>query len=412
MRVEKNDEYAYLKQILENSPDGVFTVDMALTIRYVNPAFCRILGYSAEEILGSQITDYLGDLGILEVCSKEVQRTGHCNDQETIFKRADGTMVHVSKSVQAILDETINIRENLVTIRDLTAIHHMNRRLEQSLTEREQANLVLQNTLDTLRETQSQLVHAEKMAALGGLVAGVAHEINTPVGIGFTAASHLDEKVKALAARYQTGAISREDLTAFIATASEATTMVLSNLQRAADLIRSFKQVAVDQSGGHQRHFYLKDYLQAVLHSLSPQLGQTSHKVQLECPEKFKLYCKPGDFSQFITNLVMNSLIHGFEGIEKGHILIQVSEQHEGLLLRYADDGRGIAAEHLARIFDPFYTTKRGQGGSGLGLHVTYNIITQGLGGSINCRSTPGQGVVFDIRIPGSVLSSANPSQV
>ena len=129
--------------------------------------------------------------------------------------------------------------------------------------------------------------------------------------------------------------------------------------------------------------------------------------MRLECPPGLQLYANPGAFSQIITNLVMNSLQHGFEGIAAGHIVIRVEEQPEGLLLHYADDGRGIAPQHLAPVFDPFYTTKRGQGGSGLGLHIVYNIVTQNKGGSIECRSTPGQGVAFEIRIPRSMMVPA-----
>jgi signal transduction histidine kinase len=147
-----------------------------------------------------------------------------------------------------------------------------------------------------------------------------------------------------------------------------------------------------------------------VLLSLSPQLRSTKHQVSIECPPELELYSHPGAFSQILTNLVMNSLLHGFESMEVGRINIEVKEQADGLLLRYSDDGRGIAPEHLAHVFEPFYTTRRGQGGSGLGLHIIYNIVTQGLGGSISCSSTPGQGVVFEMRIPREAMMEARPS--
>jgi signal transduction histidine kinase len=184
--------------------------------------------------------------------------------------------------------------------------------------------------------------------------------------------------------------------------------MVLSNLYRAAELIRSFKQIAVDQTGGHRRRFYLKEYLQDVILSLRPQLGGTRHPVSLSCPDELVLYSHPGSFAQIITNLVMNSLTHGFEGRDAGHIAIQVSEMPDYIQLRYSDDGSGIAADVLPHIFEPFYTTKRGSGGSGLGLLVIYNIITQSLSGSISCSSTPGQGVLFDIRIPRAAVSGSD----
>ena len=182
--------------------------------------------------------------------------------------------------------------------------------------------------------------------------------------------------------------------------AGETTDMVLFNLQRAAELIRSFKQVAVDQTGGQLRRFYVKEYLQEVIRSLTPQISRTGHSISMICPEELKITSRPGDFSQIVTNLVMNSLIHGFDGVAAGHIRIAVREEEGMLLLRYTDDGKGIAPEHLPHIFEPFFTTRRGQGGSGLGLHVLYNIVTQGLGGRVSCTSVPGKGVTFEIRIP------------
>jgi PAS domain S-box-containing protein len=301
------------------------------------------------------------------------------------------------------------------TVQDITALHEAEQslqrlnaelelRVERRTTDLNRANAELQDSLANLRRAQAQLVQSEKMAALGGLVAGVAHEINTPVGIGVTAASHLHMTVSEAGERYRAGQLTRGDMDEFLTNSTEAAELVLSNLKRAAELIRSFKQVAVDQSGGHRRHFGLKNYLEEVLLSLSPQLNRTRHAISLECPPELDIYGHPGAYSQIITNLVMNSLLHGFESVEAGHVAIQVIEQPEGLLLRYSDDGRGITPEHLPRIFEPFYTTKRGAGGSGLGLHVIYNLITQSLGGSIACESTPGMGVAIEIRVPRSAL--------
>jgi signal transduction histidine kinase len=238
------------------------------------------------------------------------------------------------------------------------------------------------------------------MAALGSLVAGIAHEINTPLGIGVTAASHIELAVRALNERFARGELTRQDMEGFLGNATEACEMVLANLQRAADLIRSFKQVAVDQSSGARRRFSLKPYLEEVLRSLGPQLRRTRHEVLLDCPANLEIDSYPGAYSQLVTNLVLNSLSHGFDGIEQGRIEIEVQREGQSLRLRYRDNGRGIAPEHLPKIFDPFFTTKRGLGGSGLGLHVVYNLVTQTLGGTIECRSTPGEGVSFEVDLP------------
>lgn len=314
-----------------------------------------------------------------------------------------GTLGHAFDQMVGQLD----VKEQ--SLRDVNAT--LEARVMDRTARLQAANSDLTRMVEELNRTQAHLVQTEKMAALGGLVAGVAHEINTPVGIGVTAASYMEEKVHELAASYRAGGLSREQMTTFISSAEGSCSMVLINLRRAADLIRSFKLVAVDQSGGQRRRFRLKAYIEETLTSLRPQLGRTRHDISLQCDDGLDLVGNPGDFSQIITNLVMNSLIHGFEGIEEGRIVIQISDQPEGLLLRYTDDGKGIAAEHLPHIFDPFYTTKRGRGGSGLGLHVIYNIIAQGLGGSVTCSSSPGQGVVFDIRIPRAAFKDADASQ-
>ena len=173
----------HLEQILNNSPDGVFTISPENEILYVNPAFCRILGFTAEELLGTPIHKYLGDLDIFEACSKEVEKHGFCHDQETIFKRKDGSMVHISKNVQAICNDNGQLQEVLVTIRDLSELHQLNRELQESQHQLEEKNSEIKTMLEDLSNTQEQLVEAEKMASLGGLVAGIAHEINTPLGI-------------------------------------------------------------------------------------------------------------------------------------------------------------------------------------------------------------------------------------
>lgn len=280
----------------------------------------------------------------------------------------------------------------------------LDRRVQERTAALQAANADLERAVFELQRTQQHLVQNEKMSALGALVAGVAHEINTPLGISVTAVSFLEERIRGLANLFGDDKMSREELQAFLDTSAESVSIALANLNRAVELIRSFKQVAVDQAGSTRRKFFMNDYLKEVLLSLKPQLAHVRHQVRLDCPEQLSLFGRPGDYSQIVTNLVMNSLVHGFDGVEAGHIDIRVEETAAGMVIRYRDDGRGIAPENLDRIFDPFFTTRRGQGGSGLGLHVVYNIVCQGLGGSIQCRSQPGQGVEFEIHVPRSAM--------
>jgi signal transduction histidine kinase len=183
-------------------------------------------------------------------------------------------------------------------------------------------------------------------------------------------------------------------------TSSELSALLLSNLRRAAELVGSFKQVAVDQSSEARRRFKLSEYLEEVLLSLQPRLKETSHTVKLDCAADIELDSYPGVYSQIVSQLLLNSLQHGFEQQEQGQIAIAALREAGELVLRYGDDGRGMSEEEMRHMFEPFYTTKRGQGCSGLGLHIVYNLVTQKLRGRIEASSLPGQGVLFTIRVP------------
>lgn len=261
-------------------------------------------------------------------------------------------------------------------------------------------NEELEMALHQVQEMQNQIIMQEKMVALGGLVAGVAHEINTPVGIGVTAASLIGEQTAAFRDLYQGGRMKRSDLERYLDTASQSSTMLLSNLNRAAELIQSFKQVAVDQSTEERRCFPVKAYLDEILLSLRPQLKRSSHEIIVHVNEGLQLDTYPGAFAQIVTNLVMNSLTHAFAPGETGKIAMDLTEAADQLEFTYRDNGCGIPAEHLEKIFEPFFTTKRGQGGSGLGLHIIYNLVSQKLGGTIHCESTEGEGVCFMMSFP------------
>jgi signal transduction histidine kinase len=238
------------------------------------------------------------------------------------------------------------------------------------------------------------------MAALGGLVAGVAHEINTPVGVGVTAASSLRESAVNVLALYKQGKMKKSDLEDFLDVSDRTSRMILNNLERAADLIQSFKQVAVDQSSEAIRSFDVKTYLEEILMSLGPKLKQANLKCEVECPVGTVMKSFAGAFSQIITNLVMNAIMHAYDPGQAGTLRIRVTAEAGQLRLDFSDDGKGISADIIGKIFDPFFTTRRGTGGSGLGLNIVYNLVTQTLKGSIACESEPGKGALFRIECP------------
>jgi len=295
-------------------------------------------------------------------------------------------------------------------IQDMNVLYHaVNKALERAELIRakhqyekdlETANIQLRMSLETLERTRDQLVQSEKMAALGELVAGVAHEINTPVGVGVTAASFLDAKTTEIKKIYAAGGLKRSELENYLQTVEEVSNSILINMERAAELISSFKQVAVDQSSENRRQFNLREYINEILLSLRPRYKKTAHTIEVICKDDIELNSFPGAFSQILNNLIMNSLIHGFQAIEKGAITVTISRQGKDILFVYRDNGRGMGPEEREKVFDPFYTTMRGKGGTGLGMSIVFNLITQTLKGSIECESSPGKGVVFTMSFP------------
>ena len=265
----------------------------------------------------------------------------------------------------------------------------------------EVANKELKRSLDTLEQARDQLVQSEKMAALGELVAGVAHEINTPVGVGVTAASFLDAKTREFSTLYESGELKRSELENYLKTVQEVSNSILINMERAAELISSFKQVAVDQSSEKMRRFNLREYLDEILLSLRPRYKKTTHTIHVSCPSDVEISSYPGAYSQILNNLIMNSLIHGFKEKENGEIRIEITREDDGVCFVYRDNGCGMNKNQKEKAFDPFYTTMRGKGGTGLGMSIVFNLVTQTLRGKVILDSSPGEGVCLTMRFPG-----------
>ena len=271
-------------------------------------------------------------------------------------------------------------------------IQVLNEVLEQRVEERTKA----------LKDAMSQLVEQEKMASLGGIVSGVAHEINTPLGIGVTVTSYLRKLSKELANQFGSGALSKHKLNEYLSASDESMDILESNLARAADLVNSFKKISVNQSHEEMSVFKLKEYLDMILLSLKHEYKNKAYEIEIDCDPEIKIYSYPGVYSQIFTNFLMNSFIHGFRDKESGkiHIKAVCHNKERRLVISYKDDGNGIAGDVLDRIFEPFYTTNRSNGGSGLGLYIVYNLVGQKLNGSVNCHSVLGEGTLFVIDVP------------
>ncbi|WP_286694796.1 ATP-binding protein [Spongiibacter sp. UBA1325] len=265
------------------------------------------------------------------------------------------------------------------------------------------ANTELRKAVEDLNRTQKQLVATEKMASLGGLVAGVAHEVNTPVGVSVTAASTLRAESIEAEQAYNEGKLTGSGLKHYFEHCMQSTEIILNNLRRAADLVHSFKQVAVDQTSFERRKFNLKSYFDETLLSLRPNLKNTQIAVEIDCEASLEANSVPGAISQIFTNLLMNSLMHAFPGGEAGRIRVVVTECDGDIEICYSDDGCGMDEEAREKIFEPFFTTKRGAGGSGLGMHIVFNLVSQQLKGQVEVLSALGEGTEVRIRFPSGL---------
>jgi len=282
--------------------------------------------------------------------------------------------------------------------------------LEERLSARTNAlkdsNHELLSTLEKLHEFQSQLVETEKMASLGDMVAGIAHEVNTPIGLGVTASSLLSDKLSEIKHAFENKTLKSSQLKKFLADSNESVAIIFRNLERAAKLISSFKKVAVDQSSEENRIFNVNDLLNEVVVTLSAKLESNNVNLSVNCPEDFIINSKPGPINQILINLILNSIHHAFEGKDNRNITIIVMNLSDQLHLNFTDNGNGIDDSIKEKIFDPFTTTKRGSGGSGLGMHLVYNLVTQALDGHIALEDHFSQGVTFDITFPVELAAS------
>ncbi|KXI28612.1 ATP-binding protein [Paraglaciecola hydrolytica] len=287
--------------------------------------------------------------------------------------------------------------ELLINQRELRQENENRQFVEDELRKR---NSELATSMETLQLAKDQLVESERMASLGGLVAGIAHDVNTPLGVSVTATSFLQERVVSLQHAFEDKTLTGSTMTAFLTDAQQTITLLTNNLNRASDLISSFKQVAVDQASEAEREINMRHYLGEIVHSLAPNFKKTQHTIEIHCPDNLIIHCAPGVIAQIFTNMIMNSLIHGFENKIKGTIKIDINSEEDNLIIDYQDDGQGLPEGTLGQHFDAFFTTRRGKGGSGLGTHIMYNLVTQTLKGEIQAFSKVHQGLRYKITIP------------
>jgi PAS domain S-box-containing protein len=380
-----------LDTLLDSSPDPMVCVDPAGRIVRTNRAAVELFGHRPEEMLGQSIELLIPG----EFHASHTRYRQHYFDAPTNrpMGNRDMTMVALTRDgrrpiVEISLSHSGHGEDLLATatIRDVTT--------------REESRRALEHALQELRQTQDTLVRSEKMAALGGLVAGIAHEINTPIGNVLSSASYFEAETGKVAKRYADGELSGDQLEDYFSAAQESSRLININVRKAADLVQGFKQVAVAQTGEQRRAFDLKTYRDEIVLSLRPRLKRTSHRITITCPEGLIIDSFPGALSQCISNLIINSLIHAFPEGSTGSMTITARQVGSNIELVYADDGIGIPEALHGKVFDPFFTTKRGHGGSGLGLHLLFNLVHQSLRGTLTLTSQNGQGAAFTLLFP------------
>jgi signal transduction histidine kinase len=356
----------------EADPSPRCTVDSDGQVLFANRAFRRIAGCGAGADLAAMLVDppRFDDL-IRRIATRDgatgVDLALRCPDGSRRWMRTFWTRWRTAGS------EVWDLR-----VFDITSWKHAE-------TERDAA--------------RTSLVRAEAMASLGELAAGVTHDVGTPLGIGVTAASHLADQVARLREGFESGRLRKAEMSDFLAAAVEGTRLLVANLLRADELIQSFKTLAADRASGARRTFELKSYLEEVLFSLQPRLKRSSVAIELDCPADVRLDSFPGALSQVVTNLVLNAVVHAFAG-RPGTVRIAAETCGERVVLVVADDGAGIPPADLERVFQPFFTTRGAEGGTGLGLHIVRTAVTGLLGGSVEVASAPGEGTRFTIALP------------
>lgn len=401
-------------RIFHVSPDWIVITRLSDgLIVDVNQGFETISGFAAADVLGHPMTEF-NVWACPEQRTKlvdELVRNGYTQDTLVQLRQRDGAVRDCMVNAALLAMHEDSHSHAVWIARDVTEqrrtqeeIQNLNTELEARVTLRtadlERANNDLSVTLTTLKTAKDHLVQSEKLAALGALVAGVAHELNTPIGNGITIATSLQHRIQEFDVLVKKG-LTRSDLAAFLDSAREAADIMARNLARAGSLVTSFKQVAIDQTSSQRRPFSLAVLASEILLTLNPSIRKSGCTVTTEIAQDLELDSYPGPLGQVLTNLINNAVVHGYREMPCGHIGICAQRMGtDQLRLEVSDSGHGILKTDLTHVFEPFFTTRMGQGGSGLGLHIVHNLVTSVLGGQITVQSEAGQGAVFTLTMP------------
>ena len=408
------------KATLSSIGDSVVTILEDGTITYMNRKANELLGAPSKGLIIWDCIRFLKEeykLSFTQMLQMSDKKDAVELGQFEISSHGKHHWIDIFRS--PVYDKNDQLIGIVLVLHDVTRIKEtelalfksnetLERRVEERTRDIKSTNIKLEESILDLKNAQNQLVQTEKMAALGGLVAGISHEINTPIGTSVTSATSIEETFLEIESQYNADELTQDNFTHFINHTREGLEILNKNLMRASELIRSFKQIAVDQTSSEWREINIREYTNEIITSLSPHLKKTNIIVECNIPDDLFIYTSPGSISQVFSNLILNSVIHGFsihgvsdmENRAPAKIIIEGKSRNDSLCFHYIDNGRGMDADILDKVFDPFFTTRRGQGGSGLGMNIVFNIITTQLKGNIFADSAPGKGVFIEMNIP------------
>jgi PAS domain S-box-containing protein len=403
-----------LEQLLNNVPAAVASFDAQSHLRRCNQRYADLFAKSPQEIVGRSINDYVPPLA-LEQLREHWDRVFQGAPQR--YRRFN---VHPVTSAVTWLDvevtpefqdgKVIGLYAVLV---DVTAkvqaeaeIRMLNEELELRVRRRTDE---LAKTMQTLHDSREELVRSQAKATLSALVASVSHELSTPIGNAVLVASALTDLARDLQQQLDTGQVRKSSLTALNRTLQEGGSMLQRNLERAETLLKNFKQVSADQASEQRRSFDLAEVVKEVVASLGPSHKNSPHRVLLDVPSGIVMDSYPGPLGQVVINLINNAYMHAFEHCEAGVLTVSVLRRDSQVEMKFADNGSGISSDVLLHLFEPFYSTKIGRGGTGLGMSIVDSIVRKTLGGSMHVDSVVGQGSTFTVTLPLSAPGQAAP---
>ncbi|MBT5457962.1 MAG: PAS domain S-box protein [Rhodospirillaceae bacterium] len=392
--------------VIDNAPIILFAIDREGQFILSQGHGLNALGLKPGELIGKSVFERNKDVPeLLEIYKRSL--TGETVQSEVKLKGRVFSTYHTpytdaADDVIGVIGLLVDITERAQAEQALTELNkELELRVEQRTEEFRQSNVRLEETLETLRRTQDELVRGEKLAGLGVLVAGVSHELSTPIGNCVTMASVLEERMTALEREDAASTTSASPLQQHMEAFRHGVELIQRNLKRGSDLITSFKQVAVDQASEQRRVFELKTAISEIVTTLAPMTSKNNYKIETHVDDGIEMDSFPGPLAQIITNFVSNSILHGFGQRDAGKMVLRAYRVNSDRVeLTFGDDGEGIDPKNLKKIFDPFFTTRRSGVGTGLGLHIIHNLVTNVLGGTIAVESTPGKGATFTVSLP------------